>query len=333
MKRVAIIGAGAFGTAMACVARRSGLEVSIWAREPEVAAEIDAAGSNSRFLTGVRMPAGIHAATALAEVAGGADFVLFAVPAQHVRTMAGALRPHLRSLVPVVSCSKGVEALSGALMPEVLADMLPRHPIGVLSGPSFAREIAREQPCGVMLASSDWSVAESVARALANERFCIHLTDDVPGVAIAGAMKNVMAIASGVAHGLGLGENARATLATMGLIEASRLGLVKGARLETFLGLAGAGDFMLTAHSLQSRNTTLGVAIGEGKAARDVLAGREQVTEGAHSVGAVALLAARLGVEMPITAALDAVLNRGVALDAAMGELTRHLPALCRGGR
>jgi glycerol-3-phosphate dehydrogenase (NAD(P)+) len=218
-------------------------------------------------------------------------------------------------------------------MPEVLAHMLPEAVVAVLSGPSFAREIAADLPCGVALACAEWSVGESLARAISNPRFCVHLSDDVPGTALAGAMKNVISIASGVAHGRKLGENARATLITLGLAEAARLGIVKGARAETFLGLAGAGDFMLTAHSLQSRNTSLGVALGEGRRLADILGQRKEVTEGAFSVEAVAMLARQLHVEMPITQSLDGLLNGGLALDAAIAELMKHLPPLCRAGR
>ncbi|MGZ5698886.1 MAG: NAD(P)H-dependent glycerol-3-phosphate dehydrogenase [Usitatibacter sp.] len=333
MAQVGIIGGGAFGTAMACVVRRSGHAVTLWAREPEVVAGIEAEGTNASFLPGVRLVAGIRATNDLAEVTRASDFILMAVPAQHMRTIAGAMRPALRRATPVVSCSKGIERESAALMPEVLADMLPEAVVAVLSGPSFAREIAVDLPCGVALACGDWSVGESLAREISNPRFCVHLSDDVAGTAIAGAMKNVISIASGVAHGRKLGENARATLITLGLAEAERLGIVKGARAETFVGLAGAGDFMLTAHSLQSRNTSLGVALGEGRRLADILAERKEVTEGAFSVEAAAMLARRLHVEMPITHALDGLLNRGVALEAAIADLMKHLPPLWRAGR
>ncbi|MGZ5036174.1 MAG: NAD(P)H-dependent glycerol-3-phosphate dehydrogenase [Usitatibacter sp.] len=332
MKRISVIGGGAFGTAMACVARRSGNDVVLWAREAEVVDSVNRDAENKRFLAGARMPPGIRATADLAQAAKDADFVLMAVPSQHMRAVAGALRPALARGVPVVSCAKGVERGSAQLMPEVLADMLPDAVIAVLSGPSFAREIASDLPCGVALACRDWAAGESVARELSNPHFCVHLSSDVPGTALAGAMKNVISIASGVAHARKLGENARATLITLGLEESARLGLAKGARIETFLGLAGAGDFMLTAHSLQSRNTSLGVALGEGRRLADVLGERKEVTEGAFSVEAVALLARRLHVEMPITAALDGLLDGSLTIDAAIAHLLKHLPALCRAG-
>lgn len=332
MTRVAIIGGGAFGTAMACVTRRSGNEVTLWAREAEVVDSIRRTRENAHFLPGVTMPEGIAATLDLAEAADGADFVLMAVPSGHMRTVAGALRPSLAAGLPVVSCAKGVERDSAQLMTEVLADMLPEAVIAVLSGPSFAREIAMDLPCGVVLACADWSVGESIARRISNPRFCVHLSDDATGAAIAGPMKNVVSIASGIVYARGLGENARATIVTLGLAEAARLGLAKGAKAATFLGLAGAGDFMLTAHSLQSRNTSLGVAIGEGRRAADVLAGRKEVTEGASTVAAVAQLARRIHVQMPITEALDDVVNRDAQLADAIARLMKQLPPLCRAG-
>lgn len=325
-----MIGGGAFGTGMACVAARSGNDVALWALEPEVVEAINHGRENTHFLPGARLPEGIRATAELGLAVDEADLVLMAVPAQHMRTIAGRLAPEMRRGMPVVSCAKGVERASGQLMPEVLADMLPGCTIAVLSGPSFAREIANDLPCGVILACHDWSVAEIVARRLANPRFCVHLSDDVAGTALAGAMKNVISIASGIVHGRRLGENARATLITLGLDEAVRLGIAKGGHAETFLGLAGAGDFMLTAQSLQSRNTSLGVALGEGRALADILAGRKEVTEGVATVGAVLQLAGQLHVEMPVTRALDAILNQGASLDAAIAALMKALPPLCR---
>lgn len=332
MVRVSVIGGGAFGTAMACVVRRSGHDVLVWAREPEVVASINGEHANAHFLPGVALDAGIRATADLAEAAGATRVVLMAAPAQHVRGVAGAMRPSLARGAIVVGCSKGIERGSAALMPEVLADMLPDARIAILSGPSFAKEIATDLPCGVVLASADWAAAEEASRHIANPHFCVHLSDDVIGTALGGVMKNVVAIASGIAHGRKLGENARATIVTLGLEESVRLGIARGAKAETFLGLAGAGDLMLTANSLQSRNTSLGVALGEGQRLADILAGRRQVTEGAFSAEGAAALARRLHVEMPITEALDGLLNHGVTLDAAMSRFLHHLPPLYRAG-
>lgn len=321
MARIGVIGGGAFGTAMACVVRRSGNEVMLWALEPEVVAEINGRGENLHFLPGPRLPAGVRATNDMAEAAAGADLLLLAPPAQRMREIAARLAPVLARGTPVVSCSKGLEQGSLALMPEVLAEALPGTPVAVLSGPSFAREIALDLPCGVALASADTALAPRLAGAIANPRFGVHPNADPVGTAIGGLMKNVVAIASGVLAGRKLGENARATLVTRGLAEAIRFGLAKGAQRETFDGLAGIGDMMLTAHSLQSRNTTLGFALGEGKTLVQALAGRRQVTEGAFSAQAVVKLAGRLGVAVPIAAAIDALLNHGAALEPTVERL------------
>jgi glycerol-3-phosphate dehydrogenase (NAD(P)+) len=325
MSRVGIIGGGAFGTAMACVASRSGHEVLLWALEPEVAAAVNGEAANPHFLPDVTLPPGIRATNDLSRAAHGMDFILMAVPAQHLRGIAAAMRASVAPGTPVVTCSKGIERGSCALMPEVIAETLPQAKVAVLSGPSFAREIALDLPCGVALACRTAALRESLAAAIANPRFCVRPSPDVVGAAVGGVMKNVVAIASGIAAGRKLGENARSTLVTYGLHEAVRLGLAKGARRETFMGLAGIGDLMLTAGSLQSRNTSLGVALGEGRPLADILAGRRQVTEGAHSIEALAALARRLDVAMPITEALDQVLNHHADLDAAMAGLLARL--------
>lgn len=321
MARVGIVGGGAFGTAMACVLRRSGHEVTVWAREPEVVAGINRESANPLFLQGVRLDPGIRATGSMAAAVDGAAFVLLAPPAQHMRAVTVSLRPHLARGTPVVSCSKGIERASCALMPEVLAVTLPEAPVAVLSGPSFAREIATNLPCAVALACADFELAKELSSQIADPHFCVHPTDDLVGAAIGGVMKNVIAIASGIAAGRKLGENARATLVTLGAQEAVRLGLAKGARYETFLGLAGIGDMMLTANSLTSRNASLGFALGQGKTLAEVLSTRKEVTEGAFSTEAVAALARRLDVNMPITFLLNEVLNHGLALDLALAQL------------
>jgi len=321
MARIGVIGGGAFGTAMACVVSRSGHEVVIWAREPEVAEDINRQGVNPHFLPGVRLPAGIRATNDMAEAAAGAQFLLLAPPAQRMREIAGRLQPFLAPGTPVVSCSKGLERGSLALMPEVLAEALPRCPCAVLSGPSFAKEIANDLPCGVALASADGALARRLAALIANPRFGVQPNEDPVGTAFGGVMKNVVAIASGVLAGRKLGENARATMVTVGLAEAVRLGLARGARRETFDGLAGIGDMMLTANSLQSRNTSLGFALGEGKKLGEVLAGRKEVTEGAFSAEAVVTLAQRLGMHLPVSHAVDQLLNHGADVGATVEGL------------
>lgn len=322
MARIGVIGGGAFGTAMACVVRRSGHEVTIWALEPEVVEDINVRRRNEHFLAGVLLPAGIRATNDMAEAAAGAEFLLLAPPAQRMREVTARLAPLLAPGTPAVSCSKGLERGSLALMPEVLAQTLPHSPVAVLSGPSFARELGNDLPCGVALASADPALARHLARLIASPKFGVQPNADPVGTAIGGVMKNVVAIASGLLAGRKLGENARATMVTVGLAEGVRFGLAQGAQRETFDGLAGIGDMMLTANSLQSRNTSLGFALGEGRTLAEVLAGRKEVTEGAFSAEAVVTLARRLGVDMPISSAVDQLLNHGASLEATVQRLT-----------
>jgi glycerol-3-phosphate dehydrogenase (NAD(P)+) len=305
------------------VVRRSGHEVVLWAREPEVAAAINATALNPVFLPGVRLVPGIVATTALGEAAA-ADFLLLAPPAQHMRAVTAQLRPHLQDGTPVVTCSKGIERGTCALMSQVLAETLPAARVAVLSGPSFANEISIDLPTAVALACRDSTLGERLARDIRNPRFGILVTDDVLGTQLGGVLKNVLAIACGIVTGKKLGNNVRAMLVALGLAETARLGLAMGARLETFLGLAGIGDMDLSAHSPTSRNMSLGIALGEGRKLRDVLGERVTVQEGVHSAEGVAALARRHGVEMPITAAVDRVLNHGADLEEAIGRLLAH---------
>jgi glycerol-3-phosphate dehydrogenase (NAD(P)+) len=321
MARVGIIGAGAFGTAMACVIRRSGHDTAIWAREPEVAAAINADGINQMFLPGVRVTPGVRATAELGEAARDRDFILMVVPAQHVRGVALRMQPLLDPGTPLVACSKGIERKTLALMPQVLREALPAARVAVLSGPSFAREIANDLPAGVTLAAADFALAKALAGQIGQPRFCVHPSGDPVGTALGGVMKNVVAIASGIAAGRKLGESARATLVTLGLAETVRLGLALGAQRETFDGFAGAGDLMLTANSLQSRNTSLGVALGEGRKLADILGSRREVTEGVHSAEAIAALGRKLGVRMPVAEAVDRVLSHGAEVGAAVEQL------------
>ncbi|MGB5080003.1 MAG: NAD(P)H-dependent glycerol-3-phosphate dehydrogenase [Burkholderiales bacterium] len=328
MARIGVIGGGAFGTAMACVMRRSGHEIAIWAREPEVAAAINRDSLNPRFLPGIPLAAGIGATNDMGRAAAGADFLVLAPPAQHMRSVTAQLRPFLEEGVPLVSCSKGIERGSCAFMSQVIAETLPGAPVAVLSGPSFAHDIAAGLPAGVTLACKDLALAERLAAAIGTPRFRVYLSADLVGVHLGGVMKNVLAIACGIAIGKKLGESARATLFARGLAEMTRLGLALGARLETFLGLSGAGDLSLSCNSAASRNTSLGIALGEGRALQDVLRERVTVQEGVHSAQGVAELARRHRVGMPISAAVDEMLNHGCGVDEAIGRLLA-----CRPGR
>jgi len=324
MKRVGVIGGGAFGSAMACVMRRAGHDVILWAREPFTVAAINRDRTNPLYLPRARLEPGILATGDIARAIEHRDLLLLAVPAQFLRAVATDMAAFVPPGMPVVNCAKGIERGTWALMPEVIAETLPTAVVAVLSGPAFARELVANLPTGVTLACADADIGDSLARAIATTNFCTYSSSDVIGAAVGGALKNVLAIACGIAEGRKLGANARATLITRGLNEMARLGLAKGAQIETFLGLSGIGDLTLTCNNVQSRNMSLGVALGEGRCLADILGERREVTEGAYSAEAVAGLAARLGIPMPIVAAVDAVLNRAADLDATIASLIAH---------
>jgi glycerol-3-phosphate dehydrogenase (NAD(P)+) len=321
MQRAAIIGGGSFGTAMACVARRAGLFTSIWARESEVVEAINAGRGNPLFLSGIPVESGVSASSDLGEVIATADLVLLAVPAQFLRGIAERMRPALRTGTPVVSCSKGIERGTCALMPEVIAEALPSAKVAVLAGPSFAKEVALGLPAGVTLACTDQAAANEVAKALRSTRFRVYTSDDPISSTIGGAYKNVLAIACGIAIARKMGENARGLLIARGLHEMALIARAKGGNPINLLGLAGSGDVTLTCMGTQSRNTTFGIALGEGRSAAAVLAERKVVTEGAHTAASITELAGRLGVQLPIAAGVNRVVNEGASIDATMAEL------------
>lgn len=320
MDRIGIIGAGAWGTALGQTLARAGRRVVLWAHEPKTAAAINATHANPVYLPGVMLAPEITATPALGEAAA-ADMVLLVVPAQHLRAVATGLSAVLRPGIPVVICAKGIEVESGALLSEVVAETLPEAPRAVLSGPTFAAEVARGLPTAVTLAAESPALGQQLVEALGSRYFRPYLGDDVIGAEIGGALKNVMAIACGIVIGRGLGENARAALITRGLAELVRLAVAKGGRAETLMGLCGLGDLTLTCTGAQSRNYSLGLALGQGQTLAAVLAGRHSVAEGVTSAPAAVALAARLGVEMPIAAAADAILHRGAAIDAVIAAL------------
>ena len=319
-KRIGIIGGGAWGTALAAAARRAGCAATLWAREAKVVAAVNGRHENTPFLPGIALDEDIRATGELAEAAA-ADALLLVTPAQHTRAVTEALAPVLRPGTPVVICAKGIERESCALMSEVVAETLPGTPVAVLSGPSFAAEVARGLPTAVTLAAADLASAERLAGMIGSTAFRPYHGDDPIGAQIGGAVKNVVAIACGVARGRGLGDNAGAALITRGLAEITRLGAALGARRETLTGLSGLGDLVLTCRHEQSRNFTLGVALGGGARLDDYLAGRMTVAEGVASAAATVELAGRHGVEMPIAAAVDAVLNRGADIDQTVAAL------------
>ncbi len=323
MTQIGIIGAGAWGTALAIVARRAGSDVMVWAHESETVAAINDRHENPSFLPGTILNAEIRATADLAEAAA-ADAVLLVTPAQFMRATTTRLAAAMRPDSPVVICAKGIEQETGALMTEIAADTLPGHKLAVLSGPTFAAEVARGLPTAVTLACTHDDVAETLVAALGGERFRPYRSDDLIGAEIGGAVKNVLAIACGITEGRGLGENARAALITRGLAEMTRLCVAKGGRAETMMGLSGLGDLTLTCASTKSRNYSLGNALGQGEALDHIMASRLSVAEGVHSAAAVIRLAGTLGVEMPISQAVDGILNRGEELDAAIAGLLQR---------
>ncbi len=329
MSRVAVIGAGAWGTALATVAARAGCRVGLWAREPEVVETIRRDRRNALFLPDHALDERIEATGDLAEAVAGAELALLAVSAQHLGAVAGRLAG-LAARPPVVICAKGIERASGRLLSEAVAEALPGRPVAVLSGPTFAGEVAQDLPAAVAVGAGQRDLAAAVARLLGAPRFRIYLSDDPVGVEIGGAVKNVIAIACGIAVGAGLGENARAATLTRGLAETVRLACAMGGRAQTLSGLSGIGDMMLTCNSFQSRNMSLGAALGaepdRSRTPDEILAGRTALAEGFWTASAVTALADRLGVEMPICAGVNAVLHRGATVRSAIGALLARPP-------
>lgn len=321
MTRLAIIGAGAWGTALAAAARRAGSAVTIWARDADVLAAINERHENPFYLPNIALDPAITATGELAQTIGGADAVLLAVPAQFLRDVLAALAPHLPPPLPLLLCAKGIEIVTLKTMSEVAEDVCPGRPKAVLSGPSFAAEVARDLPTAVVIASRDPALARQFTEALGSARFRPYLSEDIDGVELGGAVKNVLAIACGIVDGRRLGDNARAALITRGLAEMTRLGVAKGARAETFAGLSGLGDLVLTCSGAQSRNHALGLALGQGLTLEAALAGRRSVVEGVATAASVTALASRLGVEMPIAGAVEAVLHRGMSIDRMIEQL------------
>jgi glycerol-3-phosphate dehydrogenase (NAD(P)+) len=314
---IAVAGGGAWGTALAQVFAGSGTnQVTLWAREADVVNQINGQHENSTFLPGVPLLSSIVATAAMRDVAR-ADLILLVCPAQHLRTMVRALRAEVSTGARALICAKGIERSSGKLMPEVAREEAGELRFGMLSGPSFAGEVARGLPCAVTVAFDDTATADEIARMLRSPTFRPYASTDVTGVAIGGAVKNVLAIACGVVEGRGFGESARAALTTRGFAEMTRFGLALGARIETMGGLSGLGDLMLTASSRQSRNFSLGVQLAQGGRADD----GGPLAEGAATAEALVGRARQLKVDMPIAEAVADIVAGRVAVDAAIGAL------------
>lgn len=320
IETIGIVGAGAWGTALAQVAARAGRRVLIWAREPEVAESINTLHENTLFLKGVPLDPAIRATNRLADLAG-VDALLVVTPAQFLRPTLAEFSGHLPQTTPIVLCSKGIEQGTGLLMTEVCAAVAGAHPIAVLSGPTFAAEVAKGLPTAITMACADEALGATLSAAIGLPTFRPYWSPDVIGAEVGGAVKNVLAIACGIAEGKQLGENARAALITRGFAEMIRFGKAKGAQYETLAGLCGLGDLILTCSSTQSRNMSLGYAIGQGRRMQDILAERKTVAEGAYTAPVLQETAQKLGVDMPITEAVVQLLYHDADVDTVIRDL------------
>ena len=328
MSRIAVVGAGAWGTGLSIVLGRGGRHpVRLWAFEPEVRESINQRHVNERFLPGLPVPESVLATGDLRDALLESEIVVIAVPSQHVRHIVQQMRPHLQPAMLFVTATKGLEEDTLQRMTEVVSSVLqadggfaPR--IGALSGPSFAKEVARGDPTAITVASSDQELAETVQREFSDPRFRVYRNDDVIGVELGGALKNVIAIAAGVCDGLGLGHNSIAALITRGLAEITRLAVACGGRAETMAGLAGLGDLVLTCTGGLSRNRSVGVELGRGRKLQEIISTMHgAVAEGVFTTHAAVGLAAARGIEMPITGQMYAILYGGKTPSDAIHEL------------
>lgn len=323
IRSISVIGGGAWGTALAQTLALGDKRVTLWAREAEVVADISDRHVNRSFLPGVDLDPRIRATSDLA-VAAANDALLIVVPAQHVRATLTLLARGLRSGTPVVMCAKGIEQASGKLMGDVVTEALPDAQLAVLSGPSFASDVARGLPAALTLACRNEATGRALASALSSRQMRLYWSSDVTGAELGGAVKNVLAIAAGIVEGRGLGASAHAAIVTRGFAELRRFGEAMGARPETLLGLSGLGDLVLTCGSPQSRNMSLGRALGEGKRLSDILGSRSAVTEGVTTAAAVVRLAREKGVEMPIAEAVYAIIEGRLGVDDAIAALMQR---------
>ncbi|HVZ90199.1 MAG TPA: NAD(P)H-dependent glycerol-3-phosphate dehydrogenase [Rhizomicrobium sp.] len=321
---VGVIGAGAWGTALAAAAAQAGRRVRLWAREPEVVEQIGRHAENRLFLPGVTLPKEIVATSRLAEAAQ-AEALLIVVPAQHLRESLELLLPHVARGAPLALCAKGVERGSGKLLTEVLSEAAPGSEPAILSGPSFAKDVARGLPTAVTVAAR-MQIALRLQASLGHATFRPYASDDLTGVALGGAAKNVYAIASGIVDGMGLGESARAALIARSFAELTRLGQALGAKAETLMGLSGLGDLVLTATSASSRNFSFGRALGEGRTLAELESPGHPLAEGVETAPALVRRARAEGVELPIAEAVAAVLEGALPLsDAVLRLMSRPL--------
>ena len=322
-ERIGVIGGGAWGTALAHLVAAAGTKSLLWARDAAMVETINQIRKNTQYLPDIQLDPRLRATHDLAEVCQ-ADSILLVVPAQAVREITKKIAGLASAPVPLICCAKGLEIGTGLLMSEIINETLPDHPMGCLSGPTFAAEAARGVPTAVTLAIPDPALGAALAAAISTTTFRPYISDDVIGAEVGGAVKNVLAIACGVVAGIGMGENSRAALITRGLAEATRLATALGGRSETLSGLAGLGDLAMTCASRQSRNFRFGEALGQGLPLVKILGDMGGVVEGRHTAEAAAKRAAEMKIDMPICQAVDAVLNQDADLRATIDGLMRR---------
>jgi glycerol-3-phosphate dehydrogenase (NAD(P)+) len=321
--RIAVVGAGSWGTTVASLTARNGPTI-LWARRAEVAEEVASAHTNATYLPGYELPPELEATASLEEAVQGADVIVMAVPSQGFRAVLEELAGHVRAWVPVVSLSKGLEQGTNKRMTEVVNDVLPGHPAGVLTGPNLAKEVMAGHPAAAVVAMADERVALSLQPVFATDSFRIYTNLDIVGCELAGALKNVMAIAAGMVDGMGFGDNTKATMMTRGLAELTRLGVALGGDPFTFSGLAGMGDLVATCSSSQSRNHHVGAELGKGRPLAEIIAEMKMVAEGVKSSKVVCELGRSNGVEMPIADEVQAVCHEGRTAVEALSNLMQR---------
>jgi glycerol-3-phosphate dehydrogenase (NAD(P)+) len=322
MSRITILGAGAWGTALSLsLARRGGHELCLWAHSPALADQLAEAGENLPYLPGFTLPADIHITSDLPRAVFEADILLCVTPSQHLRGIITHIAPMLTREQIILSASKGIEETTFLRLSQVITSVT-ENPFVVISGPSFAQEVAAAMPTALVVASTSPQIAQTIQRDFTSSSLRVYTNDDVPGVELGGALKNVIALAAGVANGLNLGHNSSAALITRGIAEITRLAIACGGRRQTLAGLSGLGDLVLTCTGSLSRNRSVGVELGRGRQLPDIIAGLNgKVAEGVRSTAAALGLAARYAVEMPITEQMDAILHHHKSPKEAIREL------------
>ncbi len=323
--KVAVIGDGGWGTALAMVLDRNGHETTVWGPFPDYLEEIKASGENKTYLPGVKVPASLRWTTDHQAAVQGAELVVLVVPSRFYKPVVEAFKPFIAADTLVVSATKGLDEQTHERMSEVAESILGR-PVAVLSGPSHAEEVARGVPCAVAIAAKNHAEAEQIQNLFANDTFRVYTLDDVVGVELGGALKNVIAVAAGIGDGMGFGDNSKAALMTRGVAEITRLGVALGAKPETFMGLSGIGDLMVTCMSRHSRNRGVGERLGKGESLADIMASMKMVAEGVWNCQAAKELADELGVSVPITEQVNAVVHEGKDPRQAVIDLMSRAP-------